>query len=262
MLFAAFFTAILVGCSPSGGESPGHEFMPDMFHSTAYEANLYDYYYYNTWGTPEEYRAYAMPRKPIAGTIPRGYASLSSSDDPEEVKKHLQSMPINGHVPYYYEDTDEDRERAMLEIVDNPYPIIDADLSSSKELYNVYCGICHGEKGDGSGYILRDDGGVYPAQPANFLLPEFVGASNGRFYHSIMYGKNMMGGYADKLSFEERWQVIHYIRSLQAKELELEYSERTNTLNTTAVAGSKITSTDMNDHDAEVQMVKEVTTDH
>jgi hypothetical protein len=40
-----------------------------------------------------------------------------------------------------------------------------------------------------------------------------------------------MGGYADKLSYEERWQVIHYIRSLQAKEAQLQYSEIQNTFN-------------------------------
>ena len=33
------------GCSPAGGEKRGHEFMPDMVHSTAYEANIYNYYY-------------------------------------------------------------------------------------------------------------------------------------------------------------------------------------------------------------------------
>ena len=41
----------------------------------------------------------------------------------------------------------------------------------------------------------------------------------------------MMGGYTDKLSYEERWQVIHYIRSLQAKNYKLEYNEEINTLN-------------------------------
>jgi len=40
----------------------------------------------------------------------------------------------------------------------------------------------------------------------------------------------VMGGYSDKLSFEERWQVIHYIRSLQAKSKSLEYGEKANTL--------------------------------
>ena len=57
-----------------------------------------------------------------------------------------------------------------------------------------------------------------------------ISAGNGRYYFAIMYGRNMMGSYADKLSFEERWQVIHYIRSLQAKSKNLEYNEKSNTL--------------------------------
>jgi hypothetical protein len=40
-----------------------------------------------------------------------------------------------------------------------------------------------------------------------------------------------MGAYADKLSYEERWQVIHYIRSLQAKDAKLAYNQLENTLN-------------------------------
>jgi hypothetical protein len=63
------------------------------------------------------------------------------------------------------------------------------------------------------------------------MTDEFVAASNGRYYHGIIYGKNLMSGYSDKLSYEERWQVIHYIRSLQAESKKLVYSEKANTLN-------------------------------
>jgi len=45
-----------------------------------------------------------------------------------------------------------------------------------------------------------------------------------------MYGFNVMGGYSDKLSYEERWQVIHHIRALQAASKNLVYSEKENTL--------------------------------
>ena len=76
-------------------------------------------------------------------------------------------------------------------------------------------------------------GKLSQCQPANFLLDEFVAATNGRYYFSIMYGKNVMGAYADKLSYEERWQVIHHIRSLQAKEKKLQYSAVANSLNPT-----------------------------
>ncbi len=204
-------------CGPAGGDDPGHEFMADMFHSTAYEANIYDYYYYNTWGSEADYKKYALPRKPVPHTIPRGYSGITKDNE-----KHFQAIPVNGFVPYYYEDTEEDRTRASNEIVKNPFPITEEGLARGKDLYDIYCGICHGETGDGTGYLVRD-GGVYPAQPANLLLPEFVDATEGRYYHSIMYGKNVMGSYADKLSYEERWQVIHYIRFLQAKELGIAY---------------------------------------
>ena len=209
----------LQSCQQAGVNNPGSEYMPDMGHSIAYEANYYNYYYYNTWGTEDEYYKFAQPGLPVAGTVPRRSNSGSFN------------IPVQGSVPYYYADTEEERTRAIAEIIDNPLPITDKGLAEGKELYNIFCATCHGDKGDGNGYLLRDDGGKYPVQPANFLLEEHLKASNGRYYHAIMYGKNLMGGYADKISYEERWNVIHYIRSLQAKELKLAYNQLENTLN-------------------------------
>ena len=210
---------VLNSCSQTSKESTGSEYMPDMAHSIAYEANYYNYYYNNTWGTEEEYYKYATPKKPVVGTVPRG-----SSDN--------VSIPKAVSVAEYpYADTEEGRTRAMNELVNNPLDITEIGLAQGKELYGVYCGICHGDKGDGGGYLVRDDGGVYPVQPANFLTDEFVSASNGRYYHSIIYGRNLMGNYRGKLNYEERWQVIHYIRSLQAKDKDLAYNQLENTLN-------------------------------
>ncbi len=229
-------------CAPASGNYPGSEYMMDMGHSIAYESNTSNYYSYNRWGTEEEYHQYAQPRLPQNGTIPRGYAGLQNPGDEAQMQQFVsdnQGRPVNGYVPYYYADTEEDRTRAGREIIMNPFPITEGGLARGKQLYDIYCGICHGDKGDGSGYLVRDDGGVYPAQPANLVNEEFTLASNGRLYHAIMYGKNVMGGYADKLSYEERWQVIHYLRALQAKEVKKEYSEGANTLNTTAVPSQK-----------------------
>ena len=218
--------AVFFACQSPGKNSTGSEYMPEMGHSIAYEANYYNYYYNNTWGTEDEYYKLAKPREPVAGTIARGYAGST------DLGKAADAVPApNGSVPYYYGSTEEERTRAMNDIIDNPYPITDAGLAKGKELYDIFCGICHGDNGDGNGYLVREDGGVYPVQPANMLLPEFVSATNGRYYHAIMQGKNKMGAYADKLNYEERWQVIHYIRGLQAKELKLEYNQLVNTLN-------------------------------
>jgi mono/diheme cytochrome c family protein len=216
---------IFLACQQPGKNSPGSEYVPDMGHSIAYEANAYDYYYYNTWGTQDEYYKYAKPRVPVAGTIPRGFAGGN-----HPAKESFAYVP-NGSVPFYYGASEEERLRAIEEVIDNPYPITDEGLDRGKELYDIFCGICHGDKGDGLGYLVRDDGGKYPVQPANLLLPEFVSASNGRYYHTLIHGRNKMGAYADKLNYEERWQVIHYVRALQAKELKLEYNQMVNTLN-------------------------------
>ncbi|MEO0339602.1 MAG: c-type cytochrome [Bacteroidota bacterium] len=232
---------VLNACTPAGGEFAGSEYMPDMAHSIAVEANVYTSYYYNTWDSAStiSLKDLSNIRTPVKGTVPRGYAGVAmDGEHSSDVMDMLRgkdavstiAVPVNGQVPYYYEDTEEERTRAIAEIIDNPFPITADGLARGKELYNVFCGICHGEKGDGNGYLARDDG-KYPAAPANFLLEEHLNASNGRYYHAIMYGKNVMGAYKDKMNYEERWQVIHYIRALQAKELKLAYDQEVNTLN-------------------------------
>ena len=240
-LFAALL--YLSACQQPGGNVTGSEYMPDMAHSIAYEANYYNYYYNNTWGTEDEYYAFAKPREPVNGTVPRGFAGNKYADN---TTSGFGFTP-NGSVPYYYGDTEVERTRATTEIINNPYKITDAGLARGEELYDIFCGICHGDNGDGLGYLVRDadpakfdEGGKYPAQPANMLLEGFVNASNGRYYHALIYGKNLMGGYADKLSYEERWQVIHYIRALQAKSLDLEYNQLVNTLNNVDIPAGEL----------------------
>ena len=218
---------LLHSCQQPGGDSTGSEFMPDMAHSIAYEANYYNYYYNNTWGSQEDYYKYAKPKEPVNGTIPRGSSA------------NISIPGANSSAPYYYGNTEEERTRAMTEIIDNPLAITDAGLAQGKELYNVFCGICHGDKGDGNGYIYAETE-AYPVAPKNLVKGatgnevidmEMINATNGRYYHAIMYGKNLMGGYSDKLNYEERWNVIHYIRSLQAKNIGVEYNQYSNTLN-------------------------------
>jgi mono/diheme cytochrome c family protein len=241
LFFAVLFIALLTSsCQQSDNNTTGSEFMPDMAHSIAYEANTYAYYYNNTWGTKDEYYNFAQPGEPVKGTVARGAAGISGSASDMDRMMSFEgeltnagiSIPVNGSVPYPYVDTEESRLQAAADIIQNPFPIQDAKMKEAKELYNIYCGICHGEKGDGAGYLVREDGGKYPAQPANLLLDNYIDLSNGQYYHAIMYGKNVMGGYSDKLSYEERWQVIHYIRTLQAKEKKLAYNEEENTLDT------------------------------
>lgn len=221
---------VFYACQNPDGNKTGSEYMPDMAHSVAVEANTYNYYGLNTWDKEStvELKDLAGGRLPAKGTVPRGYTSIETTQESIGTPNAIV-VPANGSVPYHYEDTEEERARAIAEIISNPFPITKDGIAKGKELYEIFCSICHGTAGNFNDGIYAT--GIYPLAPANLINEEFTAASPGRYYHALMYGKNAMGAYKDKISYEERWQVIHYIRSLQAKELDLEYGEEENTLN-------------------------------
>ena len=72
--------------------------------------------------------------------------------------------------------------------------------------------------------MFNDGNGKYTAKPANFLSEDFIDAPDGQFINAIMHGKGMMQSHADKLTPDERWTVIHYIRSLQAIKKGVDYN--------------------------------------
>ena len=246
-IFATFLALIALTAFTACGDdvqNPGTEYMPDMGHSIAQEANVLTEYYYNTWDEKSTIKLRDLQERnmPVENTVPRGYAGVAfANGNTKNVMAALQgqddnnsiAVPMNGSVPYYYDDTEEERLRATAELQANPFPITEEGMLRGQQLYNTFCGICHGAKGDGNGWLVDEANAnaKYPAAPANFLLDEHINSSNGRYYHAIMYGKNVMGAYKDKISYEERWQVIHYIRSLQAKEKKVDYNADNNTLN-------------------------------
>lgn len=194
--------------------------MPDMAHSVAYEANYTTYYYNNTWGSEEEYRQMAGPRTNVKGTVARGYlpsqySSLESfRESADETHAALQDKV----------------HKLMSEDASLTNPIkfaseqeLEKTLAHGKQLYTTFCAVCHGEKGNGNGILYNDGNGKYSAKPANLISDDFIASKDGRFLNAILHGKGQMQPHADKLSAYERWEVIHYVRSLQATEKKQEY---------------------------------------
>ena len=44
-------------------------------------------------------------------------------------------------------------------------------------------------------------------------------------FHTITYGKNLMGSHASQLNNEERWKVIRYVQTLQGNDMAMDGKE-------------------------------------
>jgi cytochrome c553 len=86
-----------------------------------------------------------------------------------------------------------------------------AFLERGRDRYQVYCAPCHGALGDGNGMTKRYGMGATPSYHDARLrtMPD------GEIFNTITVGKNTMMPYADKISPEDRWAVVAYVRALQ-----------------------------------------------
>ncbi len=172
-----FFILAITGCSKVKTE-PGYEYMPDMVYSIAYEA------YSESTLTTDGGAMMLAPK----GSIPRGYK------------------------PFLYGDTDAEKEKAGIELVD-PRSSSIKRITRGKLLYEHLCLICHGNKGQGDGTLTKK----YPGPPA-FNGRALRDYKDGNFYYSIVKGYGDMPSHAAQLDELDRWDVILYIHELQKME--------------------------------------------
>lgn len=89
---------------------------------------------------------------------------------------------------------------------------IDAKLMErGKDRYSIFCQPCHGAIGDGNGITKSYGMGATPTYHNDRLRT----IAEGELFNTITNGKGNMLPYADKLSPEDRWAVIAYVRALQ-----------------------------------------------
>ena len=120
-----------------------------------------------------------------------------------------------GSMPLHYEATPADAIRAGEELV-NPFdPTADAGKASTERgqtVYQSFCVACHG--GDGAGNGLVAQRGFPP--PPSLLTGKSVAMKDGQLLHILTFGQNSMPSFATMLPPDRRWDVLNYIRSLQA----------------------------------------------
>jgi mono/diheme cytochrome c family protein len=156
----------------------------------------------------------ADQRKPGKIYVPDMYESRAYEFYSKElVSKRQVEGTVKRDAPLPYHLKAEDTTQANA--IKNPI-VIDAEaLREGKRLYDIYCGICHGQKLDGNGPLYNDGNGPYPAAPPAFLTGKVLGYTEGRVFHVITHGFNIMGSYASQLDINQRWKVAAYIKNMQ-----------------------------------------------
>ncbi|WP_299532307.1 cytochrome c [Ulvibacterium sp.] len=168
---------VLVFLSCQDKNIPNYQYMPNMYEAVGYET--YDKVYFLPKGTEA--------LVPPANTIPRGW------------------------LPYGYENTLEGKELARLQVSPLDSLQKEENLAIGKELYDIYCAICHGANGKGQGNLVKRE--------KILGVPSYADAARnitvGTTFHTVQYGLNSMGSYASQMNTTEMWQVSEYVMKLK-----------------------------------------------
>ncbi|MEL6536462.1 MAG: cytochrome c [Bacteroidota bacterium] len=182
----------------AGGNDPGVEYAPNMYHSVPYEPlsqitdksagawvnsteteGLGEYYSSN----PNNPHGMNM-REPVAGTVRRN----------------------KGYLPYRIPaDSLEYAGQVLVSPLDSAMQ--DEILANGKELYLTFCEHCHGAKGAGDGLVAEKYPGV-----ANLTTPTYANHTEGKIFHVITHGKGNMQPHGSQISQEDRWKIARYVR--------------------------------------------------
>lgn len=160
-----------------------------------------------------------VARPPVPGTIPLGYEwphpgstlsdpvadAAASIDSPYGSFSTSTSYLDTGHVGEFFGDG-------------IPLPVTPKLVARGRERYNINCAVCHGADGYGKGTAQPYWAG---APIANLHDQRLVDMPDGQIYHTIVNGKGAapkwtMFPYGDKITVEDRWAIVAYVRALQS----------------------------------------------
>jgi mono/diheme cytochrome c family protein len=93
----------------------------------------------------------------------------------------------------------------------NPLTSTDAALTSGRTIYLDKCAECHGETGQGDGPEAR----MYDPAPGNLTDTKHLSTrTDGELFYQISEGHRPMPAFKKRLSEEQRWQLVLFVRSL------------------------------------------------
>jgi len=97
--------------------------------------------------------------------------------------------------------------------VENPVENTPEAIAAGEALYSTHCKMCHGDAAKGDGAATQF---IKPAPPDISTAEARARMTDGEMFFKITTGKRPMPAMQRKLSETERWQVVHFLRTLQA----------------------------------------------
>lgn len=157
---------------------PNLEFLPQMAHQPRY----------STFSPNPNFPNGGTLQRPEPGTIPREF------------------------TPLHYAATPADALRAGEELASPLEPGNVRARERGAFVFANFCAVCHGAGGAGMGPVAQRG---YPPPPS--LLAEHAQKmKDGQLFHILTHGQNNMPSYASQLSRADRWNLVLYLRTLQA----------------------------------------------
>jgi mono/diheme cytochrome c family protein len=160
---------------------PNYQYMPNMYEAVSYETYAESDAFKSNKGLKGK-----EGQLPAVGSIKRGY------------------------VPYEFANTTEGYDAAKATLK-SPLDSLSNDEKKGEELFNIYCAICHGEKGNGKGNLVVREKILGVPSYADREITE------GSIFHVMTYGINSMGSYSSQLTQTERWQVAKHVVKLKSE---------------------------------------------
>lgn len=151
---------------------------------------MYDQPKYTALAASEFYKDGASARPLVDNTVARG----------KTMTDELHTGKVGGVADSAY-------------VSEFPIEVNELVIARGEARYNIYCITCHGEKGNGKGAVAS----LFKPKPPSFYdQTKFADYPLGKYYETIVYGRNAMYPYGYRIQdVNDRWAIIAYIKELQ-----------------------------------------------
>lgn len=176
--FGIFTTLVLAGRITWFADEPPMEYLPNMDHQFKAIPQSGNSFYADGRSL----------RDPVEGTVARGAeVYLLGQGDIDSAEVHNVDPQL--------------RQSTFL-------------LSRGQNRFNVFCSACHNFDARSNSKLVQR--GSWAGIP-DLTREQTRALSNARIFHIISSGQNLMPSYADKIAPIDRWAVVYYLRTLQAR---------------------------------------------